>query len=156
METLVTNEYICKQNILHYVKLTDHLSSINHKMDQHAWGKWLIDIIKCQWTSHYSDVIMGVMASQITSLTFIYSSVYSGANQRQHQSSVSLAFVRGIHRWPANSPHKGPVTPKMFPFDDVIMHLQAWSSFVMNTLSAEPLFDAMEVYANKSGTSFEW
>ena len=99
---------------------------------------------------------MSVMASQITSLTFVYSSVYSGADQRQHQSSVSLAFVGGIHRWPANSPHKGPVTPKMFPFDDVIMHLQAWSSFVMNTLSAEPLFDAMEVYANKSGTSFEW
>ena len=39
----------------------------------------------------------------------------------KHQSSASLAFVRGIHRWPVNSPHKGPVTRKMFPFDDVIM-----------------------------------
>ena len=41
---------------------------------------------------------------------------------KRHQSSASLAFVRGIHRRPANSPHKGPVTRKMFPFDDVIMH----------------------------------
>ena len=48
-------------------------------------------------------------------------SVYSDADQRKHQSSASLAFVRGIHRWPVNSPHKGPVTRKMFPFDDVIM-----------------------------------
>ena len=47
--------------------------------------------------------------------------VYSGADQRKHQSSTSLAFVRGIHRWPVNSPHKWPVARKMFPFDDVIM-----------------------------------
>ena len=49
------------------------------------------------------------------------STVYWGADQRTHQSSESLAFVRGIHRWPVTSPHKGPVTRKMFPFDDVIM-----------------------------------
>ena len=42
--------------------------------------------------------------------------------QRKHQSSASLAFVRGIHRWPLKSPHKGPVTRKMFLFDDVIMN----------------------------------
>ena len=64
---------------------------------------------------------MGVMASQITSLTIIYSTVYSGADQRKHQSSASLAFVRGIHRWPVNSPHKWSIRQKMFPFDDVIM-----------------------------------
>ena len=40
---------------------------------------------------------------------------------RKHQSSASLAFVRGVHRWPVNSLHKGPATRKMFPFDDVIM-----------------------------------
>ena len=61
------------------------------------------------------------MASQITSLTIVYSTVYSGADQRKHQSSALLAFVREIHQWPVNSPHKGPVTQKMFPFDDVIM-----------------------------------
>ena len=71
--------------------------------------------------SHYNVVIMGAMASQITSLTMVYTAVYSGANQRKHQTSVSLAFVRGIHRGPVNSPHKWPVTRKMFPFDDIIM-----------------------------------
>ena len=64
---------------------------------------------------------MSAMESQITSLTIVYSTVYSGANQRKHQSSASLAFVRGIHRWPVNSPHKGLVTRKMCAFDDVIM-----------------------------------
>ena len=72
--------------------------------------------------THCNDVIMGSIASQITSLAIVYSAVYSGAEQRKHQSSASLAFVRGIHRRPVNSPHKWPVTRKMFPFDDVIMH----------------------------------
>ena len=62
---------------------------------------------------HYNDIIMGTMASQITSLTMVYSTVYSGAEQRKHQSSASLAFVRGIHRGPVNSAHKGPVTRKL-------------------------------------------
>ena len=70
---------------------------------------------------HYNDVIMSAIASQITSLTVVYSTVYSGADQRKHESSASLALVRGIHRGPVNSPHKWPVTRKMFPFDDVIM-----------------------------------
>ena len=47
---------------------------------------------------HYGDVIMGAMASQITSPTIVYSTVYSDAGQRKHQSSASLAFVRRIHR----------------------------------------------------------
>ena len=65
-----------------------------------------------QW-GHYNDVIMGVIASEITSLTIVYSIVYSDADQRKHQSSVSLAFVRGIHRGPVNTPHKWPVTRKI-------------------------------------------
>ena len=64
---------------------------------------------------------MNAMASKITSLTIVYSTVYSGADQRKHQSPAALAFVREIHRWPVNSPHKGPVTRKMFPFDDDII-----------------------------------
>ena len=78
--------------------------------------------------SHYNDVIMSTMASQITSLTIVYSTVYSDVDQRKHQSSASLAFLRGVHRRPVNSPHKGPVTRKMFPFDDVIMHKQISSN----------------------------
>ena len=69
---------------------------------------------------HYY-VMMGTIASQITSLTIVYSKVCLGADQRKHQSSMSLAFVWGIHRWPVNSPHKGPVTGQMFPFDYVVM-----------------------------------
>ena len=96
------------------------------------WISWLLipwqrkkarNIRKCEYTFmfHYNDVIMSVMASQITSLTIAYSTVCSGADHRKHQRSSLLAFVRGIHRWPVNSPHKGPVTRKLFPFDDVIM-----------------------------------
>ena len=59
---------------------------------------------------HYSDVIIGAIASQITSLTIVYSTVYSDADQRKHQSSGSLAF----HREPENSPYKWPVTRKYF------------------------------------------
>ena len=70
---------------------------------------------------HYSDAIMGTIASQITSVSIAYSAVCSDPDQRKHQSSASLAFVRGIHRLPVNSPHKGQVTRKMFPFDYVIM-----------------------------------
>ena len=74
------------------------------------------------YPKHYIDVIMTTIASQITSLTVVYSTVYSDVDQRKHQSSASLSFVCGIHRDPVNSPHKGPVTRKMFPFDDVIMN----------------------------------
>ena len=62
--------------------------------------------------SDYYDVIMDAIASQIISLMIVYSTVYSDADQSKHQSSASLAL---------NSPHKWPVTRKMFPFDDVIM-----------------------------------
>ena len=64
---------------------------------------------------------MSATASQITGVSMLCSTVWSGADQRKHQSFTSLASVRGIHRWPVNSPHKGPVTRKMFPFDDVTM-----------------------------------
>ena len=58
--------------------------------------------------------LMSVMASQITSLSIVCSNIYPGAGQKKHQSSASLVFVRGIHRWPVNSPYKGPVTRKIF------------------------------------------
>ena len=79
---------------------------------------------------HYSDVMVGAIASHITCLTIVYSTVYSGEDQRKHKSSASLAFVPGIHRSPVNSWHKWPVRRKMLPFDDVIMmrtnHVHAW------------------------------
>ena len=82
---------------------------------------------------HYNDVIMSTMASRITSFTIVYSSIYLGAGHIKHQSSATLAFVRGIHRWPVNSPHKWLVMRKMFPLDDVIMpcskHIRQFKSF---------------------------
>ena len=91
-------------------------------------GCWCTVFWRCQGITvlyismfHYDDIIMGAIATQITSLTTVYSTGYWGVDQSKHQSSASLAFVRGIHRGPVNSPHKWPVTRKMSPFDDVIM-----------------------------------
>ena len=70
---------------------------------------------------HYNDVILSSMAPQITPRLFT-----QGAHHRKHQSSASLAFVWGIHRWLVNSLHKGPVTRNKFPFDDVIMYVFFW------------------------------
>ena len=75
------------------------------------------DLLFC----HYDYVIKSAIGSQIISPTIVNSTTYSSTDERKRQTSASLAFVRGIHRWPENSPHKGPVTRKMFPFDDVIM-----------------------------------
>ena len=69
--------------------------------------------------SHYSDVIMGTMASHITGLTIVYSTIYSGADQENIKAPRHWP-LRGLHRWLGYSPHKWPVTRKMFSFDDVI------------------------------------
>ena len=86
---------------------------------------------------NYNDVIMSALASQNTSFMFVYSTVYSGSDQRKHQISALLAFVRGIHRCPLNSPHKGPVMRKMFPFDDVIIcnDSQQWHNHLVRQKS---------------------
>ena len=76
---------------------------------------------------------MGAIASQIPSLAIVYSIVYADADQKKYHSSASLAFVWGIHQGPVNSPHKWPVTRKMFPFDDVMIFL----CFVSVSLAAE-------------------
>ena len=115
--------YIYTATIVHLSKVSEMLQTqlfqfvVINQLENIAF-----DINVC-WAMliHYDDVIMGTIASQITSLTIVYSTVYSGADQSKHQSSASLAFVWGIHRGPVNSPHKWPVTRKMFPFDDVIM-----------------------------------
>ena len=90
--------------------------------------EWFVEVdnIHFRWCDHYNDVIMRTMASQITSLAIVYSTVYTGTDEINFQNSASMAFVRGIHWWPVNSPHKGPVTRKMFPFGDVIMYILRW------------------------------
>ena len=116
---------IAGHNITIYSNITDRTQNtlckrrVSHKifaqLSYHSIG------CICVIAPHYSDVINSTIASQITSLTIVYSTVYSGADQRKHQSSASLASVWGIHRWSVDSPHKRPVTQKIFPFDDVIM-----------------------------------
>ena len=102
--------------------------------------------------THYSVVIMSMMASQITSPTIVYFTVYSGADQRKYQSSTSLAFVRGIRRWPGNSPHKGPVTRKMFPFDDVIVQMSSRRMTVIQLMDGKLLFIiSSQVKSNERG-----
>ena len=93
------------------------IETISARQGLHIW-KIVLALITF---THYNDVIISAMASQIISFTIVYWSVYSGADQRKHQSSASLAFVRGIHRWPVNSIHIGPVTRQMFTFVGVIM-----------------------------------
>ena len=103
----------------------------NQQSTSHPWLDFMcIFMINRKWDhkirqyyDHPSKLQWGhnELAAQITSLMIVYSNVYSGADQRKHQSSAALAFVWGIHRWPVNSLHKGPVTWKMFPFDDVII-----------------------------------
>ena len=93
---------ICKQKTQY-----EHISS------------WEIMCFNWYWTFHYCDFIMCAMASRITSLIIVYSTVYSGADRRKHLRYASLAIVRWTHRWPVNSPHKGPVTREMIPFNDV-------------------------------------
>ena len=92
-----------------------------------------------QYVPKIMHIIMSVMASQITGILIVCSAVCLGTDQRKYQNSMSRAFVRGIHQWLVDSPHKGPVTQKMFPFDDVIMlyvllwlgtnRLEAWNTF---------------------------
>ena len=89
----------------------------------------------CNAQVQFNDVIMSAMASQITSLTIVYSKVYSGADQRKLQNSASLAFVRGIYWWLVNSQYEVPVTRKMFPFDDVIMVFQQFISLKISTVA---------------------
>ena len=100
---------------------------------------------------HYNDIIMSAVASQITSLTIVYSTIYSVTDQRKHQSSTSQAFMRGIYRWLVNSPQEGPVTQKLFPLDDIIMksyYRAALYCFVIvfdNSIFQNPLRESQDV-----------
>ena len=87
---------------------------------------------------HYDDVILGAMASKITSLTIVYSTVYSGADQSKHQSSASLAFVWGISPGTGEFPAQMASNKEIFPFDDVIMILPIWARygvFIVNSMT---------------------
>ena len=79
------------------------------------------DVCIAEEALHYYDVIMTTIASQITSLTVVYSTVYSEGRSKKTLKLRVTGLCVGNSPGPVNSPHKGPVTRKMFPFDDVIM-----------------------------------
>ena len=85
-----------------------------------SWHTFASFVYELYWT-HYSDVTMSILASQITCDSTVCLCVCLDEHKRKHQSPCYWPFVRGIHHTPVNSPHKGPVTRKSFPFDDVIM-----------------------------------
>ena len=97
---------------------------------------------------------MSMLASQITSHTIVYLSVYSDAYQRKHQSSASLVFVRGIRRSPVNAPHKGPVTRKYFhlmtsSWDYItssVYHIVSWGPFYWHVLISIPVWKSNHIH----------
>ena len=107
MDIFVVHDYSTRQADLL------HLPSCRTELAKRSF-KYKATVIWNQLKTHYFDHIMGAMASQITSIMTVFSTVLSGAEQRKHQSSASLAFVWGIQRWSVNSPHKWPVTRKYF------------------------------------------
>ena len=101
-----------------------HLAVLNNVvLEMRHWANNKFQLLDCTQihSNLYNDVTMSAITSQITNLMIAYSTVYSGADQWQHQSSASLDFLWGIHQWLVNFSHKGPLIRKTFPFDDVIM-----------------------------------
>ena len=90
------------------------------------------------------------MTSQITSLTIVYSTVYSGADQSNHQSSASLAFVWGIHRWPSNSPHIWPVTRTCFHLMTSSWH---WTNHKIIPSAINLLWSIETTWRQRSGST---
>ena len=124
----------CKDSILHIpwnkirIFTSCFISSSPYVDDNHCQKIYKIKVkqsfVDRTWEvlyTHYSDTILIAMASQITGISIVYWTPCSGKYERKYQRSISLAFMRGIHRWPVNSLNKRPVMRKMFPFDDVIM-----------------------------------
>ena len=107
------------------------LPSLNASSDWIFVGKWIGRVVDLLWNIAYILNAMNSLRWRHNGRDDVSDhqphdcllNVYSGADQRKLQSSASLVFVRGIHRGPVNSPHKGPVTRKVFPFDDVIMYM---------------------------------
>ena len=104
------------------VMYTIHMQQFNHTWDNknasfqsYLCGKGCYNVISLQWRHNGCDGVSNHQPHGCLSI------VYWDADQREHESSVPLAFVWGIHRLPVNSPHKWPVTRKIFPSDDVIL-----------------------------------
>ena len=107
----------CESSLRHFVRC--------QLKNEYIWDWCIMEFVRLAYSTpfqHYSDIMISTMASQITSLTSVYSTVYSCVHQRKHQSSASMASVRGIHRDRLIPRTKGQTRGKMFPFDDAIMN----------------------------------
>ena len=107
---------------------------LNKRLSKKSWG-WWFETPSCPlWRHSNEKIAFRIFATTLQwrqnerdCVSIAYSIVCSGTDQRKHQSSASLAFVRGIHHWTVNSPHKGPLTREMVPFHDVIMQVHCRS-----------------------------
>ena len=121
---LWSNLTYCYTSIVRFLYCNFQICSRVHICKRNINITYIISIKVFTTDTHYNDVTMSAMASEITSVLIVYSTVCSGEDQRKHQSSASLASVWGIHWSPVNSPHKKASNAEIFPFADVIM---AWT-----------------------------
>ena len=101
-----------------------HMKCIIHADDKQNKAKTVYDSLPaCGSCTHYIDVIMRAMASQITGVTIVYVAfIHAQIKENIKARRYWPLFVRWIHRWAINYSHKEPLTRKMFPFDNVIMN----------------------------------
>ena len=114
----LTTLYGFNKHIIYFTQLlmNMHEESLGYKLGDHCHAAMLSDL-------YYCDAIMGAVASQITSLPHdcLLNRLFRRRSMNTSKLRVTCLCVRGIHRGPVNSPHKCPVTRKIFPFDDVII-----------------------------------
>ena len=119
-------------------------------------------LINTLTSNHYNDVIMSAMVSQITGFAIVYSTVYSGIDQRKLQSTASLAFVWGIHRWQVNSAHKkasngGNVSIWWRQHAYVECCVNAIRKYVKIAVTNFPMKDTLGfLYCIEPGAKIEW
>ena len=107
---------------------------------------------KPNFTQHYNDVIMGAMASQITSLTIGLLNRLFGRRSKKTSKHCVTGLWQRIQRWPVNSLHKWPVMWKMFPFDDIMQAAYFWDNYVYFSCSTPK----KKVLFTKEMTSDQW
>ena len=113
-------------NVLRQYRI--HIGSYNQ------FSTWIFEILETRL--HYSDVTMSAMASHITGVSMVCSAVVQ-LQIKENIQAPPLAFLRRIHWSPVDSPHKGPVRRKTFPFDDVIM------SYIVSSIKAASLREGL-------------
>ena len=97
-----------------------NLARIYNKTMKNRTSTYHGDLPYCSEYLHHSSVIMSMVVAQITGVSIVCSNVYSATSKKISKLGI-IGLCEGIHRWPVDSAHKGVITRKMFPFDDVIL-----------------------------------